>query len=56
MLPVEDLADTAMPRGSSEADFHLYLGDLPVFSPKGRISVLCLLDCGPVGLNRKIFP
>jgi hypothetical protein len=56
MLPVEDLADTAMPGGSREADFHLYLGDLPVFSPKGRISVLCLLDCGPVGLNRKIFP
>ena len=56
MLPVEDLADTPMPGGLREADFHLYLGDLPIFSPEERISVLCLLDCGPVGLNRKIFP
>jgi hypothetical protein len=27
-----------------------------IFSPNWRILVLYLLDCGPVGLNHKIFP
>jgi len=56
VIAIQNLAVMPMMSRLPGDDFLSILAICLIFSLKWRISVLYLLDCGPVGLNRKIFP
>jgi hypothetical protein len=56
VIAIQNLAVAPTVRRPPEDNFLSLSAIRPVFSPNWRILVIYLLDCGPVGLNRKIFP